>query len=503
MTASTLYRDYDFDYNNLLPPLEGNHWRRDGNTPSITPAQAFSTEIGVERAARIGLLGTQAGRGLTCTPLVIPPGCVGGILEVGASIPSGDTRVNIAIYDDSLTTRLVEEEVTFGTSVEWHALRTTLAAGQYFAAIETNVHGQQAKPIVWDVRFTPNFASSGVCSRAFKRFPMRAGILHGSVKTNQVLNRFVNQNPLSRWLFEVTIPEGSPSTKCAVRTWINNSGAPVTTPVTFYVQGEAVAKSASSQADATYSYEEFEVPRRAKTMIVGFRNSQQTKVFGGSSDRGSFFTDAFFPADWDVRPVLPSTSGRVAVLVGDSLTLGATATYPESEGWGAYLETRWPGLVIYQATASQWFQHIAVDAATRAANAQEIAKARPSDVFAQIGVNDYLNNAVAAWSAASFETAAAAWLDAVHAACPGATIWVVSPFVRGGSDTAINGLTMAQVRTAWQNAATNASRVPWCQFKSGTASDMPTTAQVQGDNTHLTTDGHAIAGPAIAAFLGV
>jgi lysophospholipase L1-like esterase len=512
MAASTLYRDYDYDFNNLLPPIEGNGWRRDGNTPSITPTQAFSTEIGIERAARIGLIGTQAARGLTCSPLVIPAGITGGIFEVQMAMPSGDPRVNLAIYNDALNTRLFEDEknVVVGAGVKSFPLSVpTLAAGQYFAAIETNHASQQAKPIVWDVRFTPN-PGTGLLSN-FKRFLPRAGILHGDIKTNWVTNRFKNQSPYSRWFFEVTIPKDTISTKCAVRTFVENNTAPIIGGcVTFYVQGEGWSRSTETVADQTYSYNEFEVPFRPNangttTLIIGFRNSIQTHYAGHASSRGSFFVDAFFPADWAVRPVPPPVSGRVLVEIGDSLTLGAQATLPESEGMGNYEETRFPGLVVYEAASSRWLLHIAADAATCAATAQEIAKANPTDVGIQIGVNDKINNAVANWTPATIETAYNNLFDAIHAATPWVFLHIYEPYTcSGGTETnPVNGLTMAQVRTACRNAANRADRAGYCHLKPAADADMPQSAFLLGDGIHLNTDGQAIAGVARCAFMGI
>lgn len=499
MAGSTLYRDYDYDYNTLISPdLGGNEWRRDTNTPSLTPTQAFSSEIGIEHATAVNIFGVAQARGLVCTPLVIPAGVTGGILEMQAAARAASGRVNLCIYDDTLTNRLFEQDVTFTTSVSAKQLLTTLGPGQYFAAFEVNHAAQQAQLNVWDIRYTPNFSTvaGSVFAKAFKRFRPRAGLLHGNIKSNWIVNRYMNQSAYSRWMFKVT-----GATRCAVRTWIQN-GAPITTPTTFYVQSEAIAKSASSQADLTYSCDEYDIPQRAPTMTVGFKTAIQSQ-WVATSNHGSFFVDAFFPADADVEPIPPPASTRRIVLVGDSITLGATATCAESQGWSSYLETRYPGLVLYEAASSRWFQQMFADAATSAASAQEIAKAAPTEVLIQIAVNDYLNNAVAAWTPATIETASGVAYDAIHAAMPEAIVNVVSPFLRGGTDTAINGLTMAQVRTAQQNAATNASRTAWCRFKSGVAADMPTASFIQVDNTHLTTDGHAVAGAAIAAFLGV
>lgn len=128
---------------------------------------------------------------------------------------------------------------------------------------------------------------------------------------------------------------------------------------------------------------------------------------------------------------------------------------------------------------------LAVDATARSNTASDVASLNPTMILINLGTNDYTNNL---WSAASFETAAAALLVALNSACPSAVIRVATPAtLPSGEGANGSGSTLGNYRTAWVNAASGKSYV--------TVYDGPTQlwdgTNADADNTHPNNTGAA------------
>tara|TARA_R110000868_G_scaffold160977_11_gene390841 strand:+ start:708 stop:2669 length:1962 start_codon:yes stop_codon:yes gene_type:complete len=160
--------------------------------------------------------------------------------------------------------------------------------------------------------------------------------------------------------------------------------------------------------------------------------------------------------------VIPATPTATWLISHDSILDGFVTDPVGSNSPNDVMRTYMAGLSgtpqwITNGYGGQTVYKLALDATARTNSAAAIALYNPQFILINLGVNDYANNL---WSAASFETAYAAWLVAINAVCPNATIYALTPFTKAGGEGANgSGSTLGNYRTAISNAASGKAYV--------------------------------------------
>ncbi len=207
---------------------------------------------------------------------------------------------------------------------------------------------------------------------------------------------------------------------------------------------------------------------------------------------------AVFVDSIDTAVIYPVRPARTLVIYGDSISCGGVAPSPEVQsGLPGIMRSRWPGSVVIEAWGSRSLKEDSNVDATFAVLASRIAAANPSDIWIAIGTNDFGGNY---WSAASFGTAYATMLDAIHAACPGARIWAQSPLFRTGETTPNgSGSTLPDYRTQISTVCGSRAFVTYVDGKDA----LLTGISFSGDGVHLDGPGQRIWGDLLVTKLGV
>ncbi len=212
-------------------------------------------------------------------------------------------------------------------------------------------------------------------------------------------------------------------------------------------------------------------------IIAGLQSDE-----GGGTVYGSFVNSVTY-ADSASFAVSAPTVGNRILIYGDSIAVGADATYPETQGYIPILRYSYS----FRTMAEAWgYRSLYDDANTGtllSAFVSRIAGYTPAIVWLAIGTNDYGLNK---WSAASFGTAYGSLMDSLHAALPSAVIVAQTPIVRSSEAANGSGNTLGQYRA--QIAAACATR-PWACFVDGT--QILAVADLNADGVHPTTAGQA------------
>lgn len=190
----------------------------------------------------------------------------------------------------------------------------------------------------------------------------------------------------------------------------------------------------------------------------------------------------------------PSASNRI-LFYGDSIAVGASATYPTKEGAAVLVRDAFNGSVMVEGWGYRTLYDDGVDATARQTFSTRLAGYAPSRIWLAIGTNDYALNK---WTAANFGTAYADLLDKLHTDLPSATIFCQSPLIRTTETANAGGSTLPNYRTQISDAA--AARSSYCTYVEG--STILTTGNL-ADGVHPTTTGHAIWAAAIKTALGI
>jgi hypothetical protein len=195
-----------------------------------------------------------------------------------------------------------------------------------------------------------------------------------------------------------------------------------------------------------------------------------------------------------VNPV--TTTARMGVLYTDSIGCAALAVPATQLGWTPRLRALYPGRLAIEGWGGRalWDdsgtlpgqQGLGSIANLAACLTGFVAGGTTRDVLIQIGVNDALFGGLGRWSAASFGTALAQLLDAIHAADTGARVFLASPLITN-SEATVNafGNTLPQYRTQCSTAASGRA---WVTFTDGTT--MMTATGIGADPLHPVNVGH-------------
>ncbi len=191
----------------------------------------------------------------------------------------------------------------------------------------------------------------------------------------------------------------------------------------------------------------------------------------------------------------PSTTNRV-LIYGDSISVGAFATNPETEGWAALLRTTYSRNVMVEGWGYRALKDDCTDATARAAFTTLLSGYSPAKIIIAIGTNDF---GLDKWTAATFGSALADLLSRLHTAMPTVPIYCITPFTRldFANEATANGLGdhLSDYRTAISTAASGKAYVTVID---GTAISL---TGKYADNIHPNTAGHATIVAAIEAQL--
>lgn len=207
----------------------------------------------------------------------------------------------------------------------------------------------------------------------------------------------------------------------------------------------------------------------------------------GVSDGGissGVVTMRFNAAVTELAPTTPTTN---IVALNDSIIEGFNTNPVGQYGPLDLLRRYYAGTpqLLCDGYGGQSLYRIASDATARSNTATRVAGFNPTMILINLGTNDYTGNL---WSAASFQTAAAALLVALNSACPNAVIRVVSPAtLPSGEGANGSGSTLGDYRTAWSNACSGKAYVTY--YNGPTALWDGTNADA--DNTHPNNTGAA------------
>lgn len=158
------------------------------------------------------------------------------------------------------------------------------------------------------------------------------------------------------------------------------------------------------------------------------------------------------------------------LIYGDSIAIGDSAGVGvQQSAWAMQVRAEFIGSVALEAWGYRSLKEDYDRDPTFAALVAKFKQHNPTKLWLGIGTNDYGLNK---WSAASFGTAYAALLDAIHVDLPSTEIWAVTPIVRSVETANGSGSTCGDYRAA---IATACSTRAWATLVDGT------TFVIQGD----------------------
>lgn len=158
-------------------------------------------------------------------------------------------------------------------------------------------------------------------------------------------------------------------------------------------------------------------------------------------------------ANGSLTRVAVSSSGTL-LAIGDSLTVGGNADPYTRDGWLMKLRNAAPYPVAAHAMGFGNIEDYAGDSTKRTALLAKLAQYNPNKFIIALGTNDYQ---FGTFSAASFGTAYAALLDALHTAYPSAQIWCITPPTLAIETANAQGSTAGNYRTQITTAVSTRS----------------------------------------------
>jgi hypothetical protein len=197
------------------------------------------------------------------------------------------------------------------------------------------------------------------------------------------------------------------------------------------------------------------------------------------------------------RPVPVADSSSVLYIEGDSIMNGQLAT-TEPQECVSILAAAYPGTVVNSSASGRPLYLRAREPAWRAARVAEVTAAGATDMWIQLGVNDWV-----LWDRtdlAEYIASYGALLDALHAALPSLHVWVQAPFITDLPDLNAGGESLQGFRNGCYSVA---SARNWCHAVNGGAGGGHglVTADVSPDNVHFGNPGHAKIGAWMISLL--
>jgi len=395
------------------------------------------------------------------------------VLDVGGSVVAGTT----------LSCPLTSSFQVFTETV-------ALSAGtEYSMELLVNNAGQH-QAICGPISVEP-VGGSGVFADDFERLHVMPDMLWHNGRyeiaggTGLIASKCYNQSPQAQLVFDTTAI--SLSLEALADVYNNN---PVWAHYVVLVDGKF--HSAVLATTRRLSHLALTLPdgRKRVAIITGL------STFSGAV-QPCHLRAVYVPAG-ELFQVIGPPAGKRLVIYGDSIVVGANATYPSWQGWTAHIRRRYLGTTIVEAHGSRSLNDDGASAAARLTLAKKLAAMGPAVVWITMGTNDYGLNL---WTAANFGTAYADLLDQIHAAAPGADIYAQTPISRVAPSTeAANGLgsTLGDYRT---QITTAVSTRAWATLVDGAA--ILAAADLDTDGIHPTVNGHAKFAASVATTLGI
>ena len=261
----------------------------------------------------------------------------------------------------------------------------------------------------------------------------------------------------------------------------------LTGDTTIYNTASSYAQLIVKVNGAVYSYFQFSGNGSSSlTIELGNAGTSRTvEIIGGpqaivsNTVLGTFIDSIVYSANSSITIPTPSIGTRI-VVYGDSISVGQASAYPGTQGWTALERITYSRSIMLEAWGNRSLYNDANTGSLITAFVSRIATYSPSKIVIAIGTNDY---GLQKWSSASFGTAYAALVDALHSAMPSLTIIMQTPIVRT-SEVDLGYGTLGDYRT---QINTIHSTRGWTTLIDGTT--LVSTGDLS-DGVHPTAAGH-------------
>lgn len=348
-----------------------------------------------------------------------------------------------------------------------------------------NTSATGGHPIIGTVQAKP-VGGSGIFAADFFRIGAAANTLwYNARDENFYYDYEFRESPGAEMVLDTD------ATSMAVETEDDDTGTPsAQMSVVVLVNGRAYRTITAGGSGGAYYSQFFNVtlpPGMKRVEIVsGAAGDTQAGFLNNNNRRGHYLQAAYLPAaatSYVVPP--PASTGRTLVIYGDSIGMGFYATYPLEQGWFQHLRhwfagavdlEDWSGRSVYFDLEANSPSDAGVDYYIPSLQSivNHIAAVHPTDIWCQLGVNDYLN---ANWTAVNFGTAYAATLDALHARLPSAQIYVQT-LTNTQEESTANA--QGDLPSAFRTQQTNACNArSWCILVDGTTM-FPSSCLIDG-----------------------
>jgi len=404
--------------------------------------------------------------------------------------------IKIAFVDSDLSSILSSTRPTGAPSEQVITLtRTGLTVGTlYKIQMEASDLSQGAQPVVGNVRLYP-VNGTGIWAENFIRYRVNHAMLGGtSLRATYVNGQYLQHSGFA----ELKLLTDASS--LTIEAWTDNAG--LSGKVASLVNGREYQVGATlTTGQPMMDTHNFADANQGAVRDIGFRTDGHDNSSGAltANPKGVFFRALHAKQDANVI-FRPSVGERKLYIWGTSIERGIGATTPLFGGWVHRLRRRFPGSVVVDAYTGRTFKTDGDTSAKYNALAAWIAQGNFTDVLLSMGPNDYV---AALWSAATYGTNFAAFLDAIHAASPQTRVGTISLIAHtAGIGEGANGLgdTLANFNTQLSNGATNASRVSWSYYIDGKNAAMPQNGDL-ADGTHPNDLGHGKFGAFVSSSM--
>lgn len=220
-------------------------------------------------------------------------------------------------------------------------------------------------------------------------------------------------------------------------------------------------------------------------LVAGAQSQPEAAVIG------SYINSVTYPHGASFTVLTPSVGQRILVY-GDSISVGANATNPETEGYVPLLRHAYDYCVMLEGWGYRSLHTDTNSVELCNAFVSRVAAYAPAVIWLAIGTNDYGLNR---WDAASFGNAYTHLVDDLHVALPDTPIICQTPLIRSDESANASGSTLNDYRD--QISAICGTR-SWATLVDGKS--ILTTVDL-ADGVHPSTEGHAKYAASIAALL--
>jgi lysophospholipase L1-like esterase len=476
------------DLNSVIPgDITLPEWT---NSQCLTQLNTGTTDAGVYMDA-VTLIRTSGTGLISCIFVAVATSMT---LSVPASEPS-NKAIKLTFYASDLSTPTFTSRPTLTTSEAAYTLTAMgLVVGTaYKVSIEVHDASQDARPVIGRVRLSP-VNGSGIWAENFLRYRVTPNLLGDtSIRSTWSTGQYLQHTSLAN------VQMLTDADSLTAEVWIDNAAVGFGRIASLLNNREFAQGPTFTTGRPIMDTHTFTDVVTAMRPVTFQADGQDTAVGPlGATPSGVFFRAIYAKQRHGVifRPAL---SANRLLIIGDSISMGYSATNRFFHGAHQKIRRRYPGVACVDAYGGRQFKTDGDTTAKQQNLAAWIAQGCFTDIYIALGVVDYIS---ALWTAAAYGTGYAAFLDFAHAASPQARIYSQSPIPK--TSEVANGLgdTLGAFRTQIQTAATNASRVPWSIFVDGTGALFPTTGDLSVDGIHPSDVGYAKLGAgAIAAMV--